>query len=240
MFYIFSAWCIVSCVWLYWIERGAAEPNEPEAEIPSRDIAETEEDENTYADSLDGILSQAEEALREKQADISRYREKYAVLAMLEEKENQVAREVCPNKMYEKYFRLREGELARIAGADNTQQIGCYGMLNSHFTSVTFEIHRDIWVQYSSSYKYIEEYGTPGSILIMNPEVDLGYMDARAGMNFEEIQKSAGIGEIQTGFMYTSDYEIYYLEYEADGYWYGYLSEYPDGTDSWLVIEHKY
>lgn len=240
LFYIFSAWCIVSCIWLYRIEQGAAEPNEPEVKIPSQDVAETEEDVNTYAVSLDGILSQAEEALREKQADISRYRERYAVLAMLEEKENQAAREICPDRMYEKYFRLREGELARIEGADNTEQIGWQGMLNSHFSAITFEIHRDMLVQYTGSLEYIEEYGTPHSILIMNPEVDLGYRDARAGMNFEEIQENAGVGEIQTGFMYTSDYEIYYLEYEADGYRYSYLSEYPDGTDSWLVIEHKY
>ena len=239
LFYLFSAWCIVACIGLYRIERSAAEPKEPEAEIPAQDIVETEMDVNTYAASLEDILSQTEENLREKQEDINRYRERYAVLAMLEEKENQVAREVCPDRMYEKYFRLREGELARIAGADDTEQVGWQGMLNSHFSAVAFEIHRDMWVQYSGSLEYIEEYGTPSGILIMNPEVDLGYMDARAGMNFEEIQENAVVGAIQTGFMYTSDHEIYYLEYEADGYRYRYLSEYLDGTDSWLVITNS-
>lgn len=240
MFYLFSAWCIVSCLWLYRIEQSAADPKEPEVEIPVQDISDIQDTENTYADSLQDILSKSEESLREKQEAISRLRERYAVLAMLEEKENQAARELCPDRMYEKYFRLKEGELARIMGADDTEQIGWQGMLNSHFSSVAIEIHMDMWVQYNSSLKYIEEYGTPGGILIMNPDVDLGYMDARAGMNFEEIQESAGIGEIQTGFMYTSSYEIYYLEYEADGYMYRYLSEHPDGTDSWLEINHKY
>lgn len=239
LFYLFSAWCIVSCLWLYRIEQGTADPKEPEVEIPLQDISDIQDTENTYADSLQDILSKSAESLREKQEDINRLRERYAVLAMLEEKENQAARELCPDRMYEKYFRLKEGELARIEGVEDAEQVGCMGNLNSHFTSFVFEIHMDMWVQYSDK-GYIVEYDTPGAIVIENPDVDLGYMDARAGMNFEEIQESAGIGEIQTGFMYTSSYEIYYLEYEADGYMYRYLSEHPDGTDSWLEINHKY
>lgn len=238
LFYLFSVWCIVSCLWLYRIERNAAEPREPEVEIPSQDVSETQDVGNAYADSLEDILLQSEKTLREKQEDIDRFRERYAVLALLEEKENQAARELCPDRMYEKYFRLKEGELARIEGVEDAEQVGCMGNLNSHFTSFAFEIHMDMWVQYSDK-GYIVEYDTPGAIVIENPDIDLGYMDARAGMNFEEIQKRAGIGEIQTGFMYTSDYEIYYLEYEEAGYLYRYLSEYPDGTDSWLEINRK-
>lgn len=247
LFYLFSVWCVVSCLWLYRIERSAADPEEPEMEIPSQDISDIEDAEKAYVDSLEDILSNTEKSLRantektlrEKQADISRFRERYAVLAMLEEKENQAARKLCPDRMYEKYFRLKEGELARIEGVEDAEQVGCMGNLNSHFTSFAFEIHMDMWVQYSDK-GYIVEYDTPGAIVIENPDVDLGYMDARAGMNFEEIQDRAGIGEIQTGFMYTSSYEIYYLEYEADGYVYRYLSHQPDGTDSWLEINQKY
>lgn len=214
-------------------------------EIPSQDISDIEDAEKAYVDSLEDILSKTEKSLRantekslrEKQADISRFRERYAVLAMLEEKENQAARKLCPDRMYEKYFRLKEGELARIEGVEDAEQVGCLGSLNSHFTSFAFEIHMGMWVQYSDK-GYIVEYNTPGAIVIENPDVDLGYMDARAGMNFEEIQDRAGVGEIQTGFMYTSSYEIYYLEYEADGYVYRYLSDQPDGTDSWLEISY--
>ncbi len=239
LFYLFSAWCIVSCLWLYRIERNAAEPKEPEEEILSQDVSKTQDVENAYADSLEDILSQSEKTLREKQEDINRFRERYAVLALLEEKENQAARELCPDRMYEKYFRLKEGELARIEGVEDAEQVGCMGSLNSHFTSFAFEINMDMWVQYSDK-EYIVEYNTPGAIVIENPNIDLGYRDARAGMNFEEIQESAGIGEIQTGFMYTSAFEIYYLEYEEAGYLYRYLSEYPDGTDSWLEIDRKF
>lgn len=239
LFYLFSAWCIVSCLWLYRIERNAAESKEPEVEIPSQDVSKTQDVENAYADALEDILSQSEKNLREKQEDINRFRERYAVLTMLEEKENQAARELCPDRMYEKYFRLKEGELARIEGVEDAEQVGCMGSLNSHFTSFAFEIHMDMWVQYSDK-EYIVEYNTPGAIVIENPDIDLGYRDARAGMNFEEIQESAGIGEIQTGFMYTSAFEIYYLEYEEAGYLYRYLSEDPDGTDSWLEINRKF
>ena len=238
LFYLFSVWCIVSCLWLYRIERNAAEPKEPKMEISSQDVSETQDVEIAYADLLEDILSQSEKTLHEKQEDIDRFRERYAVLAMLEEKENQAARELCPDRMYEKYFRLKEGELARIEGVEDAEQVGCMGNLNSHFTSFAFEIHMDMWVQYSDK-GYIVEYDTPGAIVIENPDIDLGYMGARAGMNFEEIQERAGIGEIQTGFMYTSSYEIYYLEYEEAGYLYRYLSEYPDGTDSWLEINRK-
>lgn len=67
----------------------------------------------------------------------------------------------------------------------------------------------------------------------------LGFMDARAGMDFEEIQKNAYVGEIQEGFMYSWEEKVYYIRYTDEYYEYIFLSGDQDGSDSWLIVSHK-
>lgn len=64
-------------------------------------------------------------------------------------------------------------------------------------------------------------------------------MDARAGMNFQEIQENAYEKEIQEGFMYNEDLTVYYVEFTNGFYDYIYYSDYPDGRDTWLIICKK-
>lgn len=85
---------------------------------------------------------------------------------------------------------------------------------------------------------YIEEDNDNNGLIIDNPELDFGYMGARAGMDFEEIQSHTGECEVQEGFMYTESSKVYYMEFDDGYYHYVYMSEDPEGKNySWLTID---
>lgn len=94
----------------------------------------------------------------------------------------------------DRYFRIEKEDLT---------ECGKVGFLNGHFGGVVFQIDQGMWLQYSSdNVNDIEEELLPRSLIITDDSMNLGFMDARAGMNFEEIQENAYAGEIQEGFMY--------------------------------------
>ena len=157
---------------------------------------------------------------------------KYDLAILLEEKSNE---EEDSFLIYEKYFRLKQGELARIEGME---KLGDTCDLNVYLYGTTFQVGNDILVKYPN-YTYIEEYLLPVTIIVTESSANLGYMDARAGMNFEEIQENAYTKNIQEGFMYEDESTGYYIEYEDAYYKYIFLSKYADGRDSWLLVSKK-
>ena len=44
--------------------------------------------------------------------------------------------------IYEKYFKLRQGKLARCMNISNAEELGREGFLNSHFTGITIRIQK--------------------------------------------------------------------------------------------------
>ena len=154
---------------------------------------------------------------------------------LLMKKENESS-----HMIYEKYFGLTQGELARIEGMEDLSTCGMFGFLNSHFGGVTFDIDDGILVQYGNdNMSQIWESAFPRAIIITGPEANIGFMDARAGMDFAQIQENAYEAEIQEGFMYFDDGIVYYIQYADEFYDYIFISDYEDGWDSWLVIEKR-
>ena len=139
---------------------------------------------------------------------------------------------------YEKYFQFKQGELARIEGIENAEDCSKMGYLNSHFGGITFEVDDGVHVQYSNIAS-IEEELLPNGVIIMNPNSELGFMNAKVGMNFEEIQKNAYKEDINKGFMYSEDLEVYYIKYADDYYEYTFISQNADGSNSWLLIRKR-
>lgn len=145
-----------------------------------------------------------------------------------------------PCLKYEKYFQMKQGELARIEKLEDLSECGKFGFLNSHFGGVVFQIDEGVLVQYSNDIvSDIDEELLPRSLIIMDSFLNLGFMDARAGMDFEEIQKNAYVGEIQEGFMYSLEEKVYYIRYTDEYYEYTFFSSDQDGSDSWLIVSHK-
>ena len=235
LFCLFSMSCVISFVitcFYWWV-------GQENFDVESQNVQSDELVlENKIEDKFEDTLLEMENSLNEIQSESKLLQKRYSIISMLEEKENQVAKDICPDIMYQKYFRLRQGELARLNGIEDAEQSGCFGLLNSHFSGITFLIEEDMWVQYGNK-TYLEEYKMPDTLLIMNSDINLGFMGARAGMNFEEIQRNAYENEIKTGFMYTSDWKLYYIEFVDENYIYKYISESPDGKDSWLQIQYK-
>lgn len=147
---------------------------------------------------------------------------------------------VNSDMVIEKYFGLKQGELARMRGMEDLSTCGKFGFLNSHFGGVTFDVDDGILVQYSNDLMSpIWEDALPRAIIITEPTADIGFMEARAGMDFEQIQENAYAAEIQEGFMYFEDGVVYYIQYADELYNYTFVSNFEDGRDSWLIVDKR-
>ncbi len=142
----------------------------------------------------------------------------------------------CSYAIYEKYFGLKQGDLVRSMNIKSTDELGKEGFLNSHFGGITINVGEGVCVQYSNTDSIIEN-NLPCGIIIESDNTELGFMGARAGMDFGEIQDNAYPGEVQKGYMYNEEINVYYLEYFDESYRYVYLSYDPEGRDSWLLVE---
>ena len=230
LFYLFSAGCILMCILLYLIkERGAD---------TILDIEINEESVNNFSNvGLANNLDNQRVLLKSMEEELKFMQVKYELLTLLEQKANENGKE-NPEMVYEKYFQLRQGALARCAGIKSAEECDRIGFINSHFGGIAIQIDEGIFVQYRNI-SYIEEYLLPGALIITEPDIDLGYMNARAGMDFKEIQKNAYEGEIEKGFMYNEELYVYFIKFSDEFYDYQYVSDYPDGSSSWLFIEHR-
>ena len=203
---------------------------------------ETEHKSAWYDEGTDNeIRTQLHEQLKKRENELDEIEEKtqylqlyYRLLTLLETTSNQLKDE-NPVLVYDKYFRLNEGELARICGIEDMEECGRIGYLDSHFGGPVISINQNLYVQYGNI-SDIYEYQFPGSIIITGSNIDLGFMGARAGMDFLQIQENAHEEEVQEGFMYTEDWKVYYMEFTDGFYDYIYYSDYPDGRDSCLII----
>ncbi len=237
VFYLFSLVCICGCFWLHAIKTEQAVDltfSEEEAEQEQKDVWHDEETDNEIGTDLNAQLKEMENELGEIEEKTQRLQMQYRLLTLLEAKGNEIKDE-NPELVYEKYLHLRQGELARICEIQDMSECWETGYIDSHFSIPAISIDSNLYVQYSNI-SDIYEYALPSNILITGPDIDLGFMGARAGMDFQEIQANAYEKEIQEGFMYTEDWTVYYIEYTDGFYDYIYYSDYPDGKDSWLII----
>ncbi len=163
---------------------------------------------------------------------------KWDIQKLLKEKE---ADSTDPRMIYEKYFRLKQGELARIEGIENLDTCGKLPFLNSHFGGVTFGMDESVWVQYRNDcFGGVWEYLTPGTIVIMDAAPHMGFMGTLAGKDFSQIQQNLYETKIQEGFIYNEEMKVYYLQYGDEYYEYIFVSDYEDGRDSYLLIKHTW
>lgn len=192
-------------------------------------------------DLCDYDSGMAQEAIDEEKAKLDEleqeaglFQMKYDLLKFVETQGNTQGAAVW---VYQKYFHVRQGELARIAGIEELADCGTYGFLNNPFSGVVFELYDGITLQYKNgTTSQIEEYGLPIAVVITGKESGLGFMEARAGMDFRQIVQSAYEEEIKQGFMYFSNDCIYYIQYTDDVFRYTFVSENEDGSGSKLIV----
>ena len=211
--------------------------NEVSAEISANTVSDDNYARESLSNDFKGLMDKERIRLNELQDELQLLQEKYDLLLLQEKKANEEAGENT-KEIYEKYFQLRQGELARIEEVEDASECGRFGYLNSHFGGITFEVDEGMYVQYSNVSPISEDL-LPIELIILGSDVELGFKGARAGMDFKEIQAYAGKEEIQKGFMYNEELEVYFLEYFDNFYEYIFVSDYEDGSYSWLVIRHK-
>lgn len=182
-------------------------------------------------------LKEQEKQLRDRKEELQLLRLKNNLLDLVEKKGNEDEDSYI---IYEKYFRMKQGEMLRIENSDDLSVCGMWGHLNSHFGGVTFGTVEDILIQYGNdSMSEPREYELPRALIIFNKNENRGPMEALAGLNFAQIQEALHETEIQEGFMYFEDGTVYYIQYEDAHYAYTFVSDYEDGRESWLVIDKK-
>ncbi len=239
-FYLLSLICIGGCFWIHAFktdQMGVFAHLEVEKGQEQEGLCHGEEIENVIRTDLNAQLIDKQNEWDEVEEKTQRLRLQSHYLELLDTKSNEVKDE-SPPLVYEKYFQLKQGELTRICGIEDISECWRTGFINSHFSFPAVSIGDNLYVQYTNLFE-IHEYELPRNILITGSNVELGFMDARAGMNFQEIQENAYEKEIQEGFMYNEDLTVYYVEFTNGFYDYIYYSDCPDGRDTWLIICKK-
>ncbi|MCM1232915.1 MAG: hypothetical protein NC489_22545 [Ruminococcus flavefaciens] len=238
-FYLLSLGCICVCFWLHSIKTAQVDSSirieaETESEAEPKEARYDEKDANVIRTVLNEKAREKESELGEIEEKTQYLRMQYRFLTLLETAGNEI-KDTNPLLVYEKYFRLKQGELTRICGIEDMEECGRMGYLNSHFGGSVISIDQNLYVQYGNIYD-IHEDQEPGSVIITGSNINLGFMGARAGMNFQEIWENACKEEVQEGFMYSEDVTVYYIKFTDGIYEYIYCSYYPDGRNTWLII----
>lgn len=201
--------------------------------------ADLKTDAEQYGDLYDSIKSDMEKLLEEDIQELHEIEDKikilqvkYDLLKLLEDKGNE---DENPTITYGQYFHLKQGELARREEINDLSIYEKFGFLNGHFSGPIIQIDDGMSVQYINEY-YILEDILPIAVIITDSDINLGYMDARAGMDFEQIQQNAYEKDIEEGFIYSWEMPVYYVQYNDDYYEYTFISNDPDGQESWLIV----
>lgn len=229
LLYLSGVICILICVLLFYKCKKADSVTGLKTGI--------EEDKHPFASGFAVYLSSQVDLPDDIKGDLQRLQTEDRPEELLEEKSD-TGETGGAYTVYEKYFRLKQGELVNCMNFRNADELGTEGFLNSHFGGITIRISDGVCVQYSNIGNISEEL-LPRSIIIDDGNMDLGFMEARAGMDFLEIQDNAYETEVKEGFMYNEAINVYYLEFADDFYTYLFLSYYPDGRDSWLIVEKQ-
>lgn len=239
IFYIFSVLCVISSICFYtWKEKQTEKYLALKADMLENNIQNIAIANGTLLEKVNRQVEEKQKYLDSLNEKINTLQEEYNFLKLLEQKSNE-REESGSSKIYEKYFQLKQGELARRQGIETSEECGKMGFLNSHFGGITLNVDEGIYVQYyNSPPSPILEDLLPSRLIITNPDFKLGFMDAQAGMDFEEIQENAYETEINEGFMYNEDLEVYYVKYCDSDYEYTFVSNSSNGDESWLIISH--
>lgn len=235
---MFSFVCIVVCICLGMVKKRQDLIN-LKTGFERSSVQSYESHDKLIQDRLTALAEEEKKSMNVIKGKIQLLQLKYELMELVEKQSNLIE-DGNSRAVYEKYFQIRQGELARIEKLEDLSECGKFGFLNGHFSGVIFQIDRSIWVQYSNdTVNEIEGDLLPRSLIITDSSMNLGFMDARAGMNFEKIQENAYAREIQEGFMYWWEEKVYYIQYTDEYYEYVFLSNDQDGRDSRLIVSHK-
>lgn len=243
IFYSFTVVCVFGCIKLCAVKEEqkrmlkAAGDSGSQIESVGNDIRTGTEDAAWQYYNPDGIkliVEEQEQVLNSLEDEIQITQLKCNLRKVLENENNMQDSDF---QVYRKYFRVRQGEMARIEGLEDLSECETFGFLNNPFSGVVFTLYDGILLQYKNgTTSQIGEYSLPIAVIIHGPESGLGYMGARPGMDFEQIKDQAGEAEMCKGFMYFDNKRVYYLQYEDSLYVYSFVSDYEDGRDSSLIV----
>lgn len=243
LFYMVTVVCVLGCIKLCAVKEEQKRMLK-EADSPGSEIEVGENDAGTESqdavwqyynpDGIQLILEEKEQTLSGLEDEIQVIQLKCDLQKLLEDQSNISD---SASRIYQKYFRVRQGEMARIEGLENLSECETFGFLNNPFSGVVFPLYDGILLQYENgTTSQIGEYSLPIAVIIHGSESGLGYMGARPGMDFEQIKDQAGEAEMCKGFMYFDNKRVYYLQYEDNLYVYSFVSDYEDGRDSNLIV----
>lgn len=240
---LLTAGCVAGCVMSYgiWQEQKAAlakMDNELDRKQGSIKEIDTEDGIEWYRWGIDpdagNRIVKESAKLDSLEEETGSLQMKYDLQRFIEKQGN---RKESSEKVWQKYFHIRQGELARIEGIEDLADCETFGFLNNPFSGVIFDLYDGITLQYTNgTTSRIEEYSLPIAVIITGAESDLGFMDARAGMNFRQIMQNAYEEEIKQGFMTFNGDWVYYIQYRDDLFQYSFISEDKDGRESKLIV----
>lgn len=127
------------------------------------------------------------------------------------------------NPYIERYFMVGEGELREKLGEDTFKPL-----TEAEDYGVFLPVGDDIWLRYEQD----DGNALPIGVVIANPQINMGYREAKVGMTIYDIEKLMEESfQVESGKVEVGEESASYLCFEDERYTYYYLS--TDGAE-WL------
>lgn len=131
------------------------------------------------------------------------------------------------NPYIERYFMVSEGELRDKLGEDTFPALA-----GAEDYGVFLPVGEGIWLRYEQDDGNADGNAVPIGIVITNPQINIGYGDAKVGMTIHDIEKILEEGnQVERKEVEIGEESASYLCFEDERYVYYYLS--TDGAE-WL------
>lgn len=172
------------------------------------------------------------QAVKELEERISALRLAYDKGTYLESIAEKTDRENRAASCIERYFKIEKGELEKILGEAEAADKLKTDFPDAGHWGYLLAAGEKIWVQYEAD---APQNALPVGLVIENPQLDMGYKDARAGMYLFDIEDSYPGSEVEEAEL---DWGVTrYLRYtdEAFVYYYVAVDEMGDAVITYIV-----
>ena len=174
------------------------------------------------SDELEEEISEAESRYEEVEKD-------YRIRQYIDSAAMQIDTDYGSSVYIDRYFQIEKEELYDVINSHDIDG----DLISVQESSMEIFVGEGMWLRYGVG---IED-NLPLGLIIRNPNVNIGYKNARAGMLLRDLEKE--FPAVEEKFIHLGYAGIYYLQYEDNSYMYYYIGIDDRDYPTILYIEPK-
>lgn len=201
-----------------------------ESLVEENNVLSEREKEITY--DIQEFLLRSEELEEEICGAESRYEEvekNYRIRQYIDSAAMQIDKDYGSSVYIDRYFQIKKEEVYDVINSHDIEE----RLISVRESGMEIFIGEGMWLRYGLGL----EDNLPLGLIIRNPNVNIGYKNARAGMLLRDLEKE--FPAVEDKFIHLGYAGIYYLQYEDDSYMYYYIGIDDIDYPTVLYIEPK-